>query len=185
MIEVLVSILLVSVGLLGIAGLSGATFGFNKAAQMRLTGVALVNDFTDRARINVFGYDMRNYDIALTDDAQTIPVAVPNLNLSLDPSNEANASAVATALAASDVDRFLRTVRSSLPQGDAVVISRPDPVRRDLDIWLLWIEPQTGNDEDTDKGELRLFNRAQVNCPNTLTAAQQRIYSCMYFKTGL
>ena len=71
LLEVLVAILLVSVGLLGVAGLSGATFSYNKVAQMRLTGLALVNDYADRARINVYGYDRGNYDIAKADDRIT------------------------------------------------------------------------------------------------------------------
>jgi type IV pilus assembly protein PilV len=186
MIEVLVSVLLVSIGLLGIAGLSGATFGYNKVGQMRLTGIALVNDFTDRARINVYGYDLRNYDIAIGDDFQSTPVTVSDTNLTtLDPSNEAQAQTLANDLAAADVDQFLRAVSSRLPQGDAIVISRPNGTRRDMDVWLLWIEPQTGNDVDADRGDLSLFNSAQANCPGSLTTAQRLVYSCMYFKTGL
>lgn len=185
MIEVLVSVLLVSIGLLGIAGLSGATFGYNKVAQMRLTGIALVNDFADRARINVYGYDLRNYDIALGDTFQSSPVVVPDSNLTLDPAIEANALTLANDLAAADVDQFLRAVSRRLPQGDAVVISRPTGTHRDMDIWLLWQEPRTGDDVNVDEGDRWLFDNAQVNCPNTLTAAQRLVYSCMYFKTGL
>ena len=110
---------------------------------------------------------------------------VPDATLDLDPSNNTNALTLATGLAAADVDQFLREVRRRLPQGDAVVVSRPNGVHRDMDVWLLWKEPVTGNDEDLDKGDLSLFNGAKVNCPTSLTAAQQLEYSCMYFKTGL
>lgn len=178
MIEVLVSILLVSVGLLGIAGLSGATFGYNKVSQLRLTGISLVNDYADRARSNVHGYDQRAYDIDLGDDFQTTPVAVTDANLDLDPSVRANADTVANALAAADVDQFLRSVRDRLPQGDAVVISRPATNTRDLDVWLLWREP-TADAADT------LFGASQNNCPGSLTSAERAVYSCMYFKVGL
>lgn len=178
MIEVLVAILLVSVGLLGIAGLSGATFNYNKVSQIRLTGIALANDLADRARVNVFGYDRGDYDIALGDNFSGTAVAVPNANLDLDPRTEANAITVADALAAADVDQFLRNVRNRLPQGDAVVISRPGANTRDLDVWLLWQEPST------DAGDA-LFDSAKGNCPASLTTAEQAIYSCMYFKVGL
>ena len=104
MIEVLVSILLVSVGLLGIAGLSGATFSYNKASQMRLTGIALVNDFADRARVNVYGYDLGAYDIALGDSFGGTAVTVPDANLNLDPAILAEATTAANGLAASDVE---------------------------------------------------------------------------------
>lgn len=178
MIEVLVAILLVSVGLLGIAGLSGATFSYNKVSQMRLTGIALVNDLADRARVNVYGYDRGAYDIALGDDFESAAVTVPDANLDLDPSVPANAITAADALAAADVDQFLRSVRSRLPQGDAVVMSRPGATARDLDVWLLWQEPTT------DAGDT-LFGAGQENCPSSLTPDEQALYNCMYFKVGL
>ena len=179
MIEVLVSILLVSVGLLGIAGLSGATFSYNKASQMRLTGIALVNDFADRARVNVYGYDLGAYDIALGDSFGGTAVTVPDANLNLDPAILAEATTAANGLAASDVDQFLRSVRNRLPQGDAVVVSRPGATTRDLDVWLLWQEATT------DRGGVEIFEVGKPNCPSTLTSAEQDVYSCMYFKVGL
>lgn len=186
MIEVLVAILLVSVGLLGIAGLSGATFSYNKASQVRLIGIALTNDLADRARVNVYGYDLGGYDIDLNDDFANTSVAVPDANLDLDPAVTANATAAANALAAADVDQFLRSVRNRLPQGDAIVASRPGANNRDLDVWLLWQESATSaGDAATDKGDFALFSAGQGNCPSSLTTAQQEVFSCMYFKVGL
>lgn len=178
MIEVLVAILLVSVGLLGIAGLSGATFSYNKVSQLRLTGIALVNDYADRARVNIFGYDRGGYDINLNDNFAGTAVSVPDANLDLDPSDPANAITAADGLAAADIDQFLRSVRSRLPQGDAVVMSRPGATARDMDVWLLWKEPQA------DAGDT-LFGAGQGNCPNNLSTAAKAEYSCMYFKVGL
>ncbi|WP_066261367.1 type IV pilus modification protein PilV [Hydrogenophaga flava] len=186
MIEVLVAILLVSVGLLGIAGLSGATFTYNKASQMRLTGMALVNDLADRARVNVYGYDRQGYDIELGDNFESTPVAVGDANLDLDPAVSANADSVADALAAADVDQFLRSVRSRLPQGDAVVTSRPGANARDLDVWLLWKEAATAEgDEDDDRGDFSIFDASKENCPDSLSTEERAEYSCMYFKVGL
>ena len=186
MIEVLVAILLVSVGLLGIAGLSGATFTYNKASQMRLTGMALVNDLADRARVNVYGYDRQGYDIELGDNFESTPVAVDDANIDLDPAVSANADSVADALAAADVDQFLRSVRSRLPQGDAVVTSRPGANARDLDVWLLWKEAATAEgDEDDDRGDFSIFDASKENCPDSLSTEERAEYSCMYFKVGL
>ena len=186
MIEVLVAVLLVSVGLLGIAGLSGATFNYNKVSQMRLTGIALANDLADRARVNVYGYDLGAYDIAIGDDFAGTAVTVPDANLDLDPSVLAQATAAANALAASDVDLFLRNVRNRLPQGDAVVMARPGATTRDLDVWLLWQEPTTSaGDAANDRGDSSLFSASQGNCPSSLTTAQLAVFSCMYFKVGL
>lgn len=187
MIEVLVAVLLVSIGLLGIAGLSGATFSYNKTSQVRLTGMALVNDFADRARLNVAGYDRNRYSIALSDNYQSSPVTVATTNLDLDPSVTVNANKIADDLAAADVDQFLRSVRNRLPLGDAVVVSRPSGATRDLDIWLLWQQPQVGSGttDDQKTSEYQLFMAGQGNCPNSLSTAEKLLYSCMYFKVGL
>ncbi|MGM9428375.1 type IV pilus modification protein PilV [Hydrogenophaga sp. MI9] len=187
MIEVLVAVLLVSIGLLGIAGLSGATFSYNKTSQVRLTGMALVNDFADRARLNVAGYDRGGYSIALGDNYQSSPVTVAASNLGLDPSVAVNGNKIADDLAAADVDQFLRSVRSRLPLGDAVVVSRPSGATRDMDVWLLWQQPQVGSGsaDDLKTSDYQLFMAGQGNCPNSLSAADKLVYSCMYFKVGL
>lgn len=183
MIEVLVAILLVSVGLLGIAGLSGATFSYNKVSQMRLTGIALANDLADRARVNVYGYDRGRYDIALDDDFDDSldppGLLVDDTNFDLDHSDSGEAGTAADDLAASDVDQFLRSVSNRLPQGDAVVMSRIGlNNERDLDVWLLWKEPQTDAADS-------LFGAGQGSCPGNLTTEEQAEFSCMYFKVGL
>lgn len=186
LLEVLVAILLVSVGLLGVAGLSGATFSYNKVSQMRLTGLALVNDYADRARVNVYGYDRGNYDIAKADDFASTAVTVLDANLDLDPADATNAATVADALAAADIDQFLRSVRNRLPQGDAVVISTPTAATRNLDVWLIWKEPQAAAaDVDDDKGNFSLFDAAKENCPDNLSTSEKLEYSCMYFRVGL
>lgn len=187
LIEVLVAILLVSIGLLGVAGLSGATQAYNKAAQVRLVGVGLANDLADRARVNIYGYDLGAYDIELDADFAGTPVDVDLLNLdSKDMSDDAVTKVLAQNLAGADVDAFLRAVRNRLPQGDAIVTSNPSSSARDLDVWLLWKEPKTdAADEDDDKGAFSLFNESTGNCPEGLSADDAAEYSCMYFKVGL
>lgn len=176
MIEVLVALLIVSLGLLGIGGISAATFGYNKAAQLRLTGLSLVNDYADRARLNVYGYDLGNYAIALAD-------AVPSSEDVEDARgalvvNEAVAATAAANVAQFDRELFQRMVADRLPQGRAIVVTNPTVNARNFDVWLLWQEPQT------DLGD-SLFLAGQFNCPDNLSEEDQAIYSCMYFKVGL
>lgn len=174
LIEVLVAILLVSVGLLGIAGLSGATFGYNKVSQLRLTGQALVNDYADRARVNIYGFDLNGYNIALAD---TLPAAITP-DPDLDTKVEANAATAAQNVAQFDRRAFMTSVADRLPMGKAVVMGAPSATARDMDIWLLWQEPQA------DAGD-SLFGAGQGNCPDNLSTADKALYSCMYFKVGL
>lgn len=174
LIEVLVAILLVSVGLLGIAGLSGATFGYNKVSQLRLTGQALVNDYSDRARVNIYGFDLDAYNIALAD---SLPADITP-DADLDTKVEANALKAAQDVAQFDRRAFMTSVANRLPQGKAVVMSSPSAAARDMDIWLLWQEPQA------DAGD-SLFGAGQGNCPADLSTTDKALYSCMYFKVGL
>ena len=177
------AILLVSIGLLGIAGLSGATFGYNKASQLRLSGMVLVNDYADRARVNIYGYDLRQYNIHLSDPSAS-PRVDPTYAPNLDTSTDANAATAANTVAAADREDFLNAVADRLPGGDAVVVSSPSANARDMDVWILWIEP-SANGDPLENAASSLFNAAQGNCPSTLTAAERDVYSCMYFKVDL
>lgn len=171
LIEVLVAVLLVSVGLLGIAGLSGSTYAYNKNAQIRLVGMGLVNDYADRARVNVYGFDLGNYTIAKD---STSPTAV---TFDTAAANATDAATAAGNVANYDKRDFLEAIKARLPGGTAVVNSQLSATRRGMDVWLLWKEPQNEGDS--------LFTTAQENCPTSLTADDKKIYSCMYFKVGL
>jgi type IV pilus assembly protein PilV len=176
MIEVLVALLIISLGLLGIGGISAATFGYNKAAQLRLTGLSLVNDYADRARLNVYGYDLGSYAIELDDDvpsADDVEDAEGALVV-----NEAAAATAAANVAQFDRALFQRTVADRLPQGRAIVVTNPTVNARNIDVWLLWREPQTDLEDS-------LFLAGQFNCPDDLSEEDQAVYSCMYFKVGL
>lgn len=169
LVEVLVALLVISFGLLGVAGISATTFSYNKASQLRLTSLSLINDYSDRARLNVYGYDLGQYDIALNDAAPGN--AVGN-------ANQANALTAANDVAKGDRNEFIVAVASRLPQGKAVVASSPSSTSRDLDIWLLWKEPQSNAGD-------ALFAAGQANCPSNLSDDDKKVYNCMYFKVGL
>lgn len=174
LVEVLVSLLIVSLGLLGIGGLAASTFSYNKAAQLRLTGAALASDYVDRARLNIFGYDQGNYNITYGDTVDTAALD-PNI-LNVDEAIDASA---ATAVASFDRNDFIQTVGQRLPQGRAVVVTNPANARS-LDLWLVWQEPNA-NQGDT----LSIFQAGQRNCPNDLPTAVVTLASCMYFRVNL
>ncbi len=174
LVEVLVALLIVSLGLLGIAGLAASTFSYNKTSQLRLTGTALANDYADRARLNVFGFDRNAYNIAYGDNVTTS--ALNRDGLTVDQPDDATA---ADAVAAYDRNDFMNTVANRLPQGRAVVVSARGNARS-MDIWLVWQEPQP-----TSADALALFQAGQRNCPTNLPNDVQGLASCMYFKVDL
>lgn len=174
LVEVLVSLLIVSLGLLGIGGLAAATFSYNKAAQLRLTGSALASDYADRARLNVFGYDQGNYAIAYDDVVDPDDLDAGTLAI-----DEADDRIAATAVADFDRNDFMQTVAQRLPQGRAVVVTDPANARA-MDLWLVWQEPTA-----TEGNALSIFQAGQRNCPDNLPAAVEPLASCMYFKVNL
>jgi type IV pilus assembly protein PilV len=168
LLEVLVAILLLSFGLLGVAGLSASTFSFNKTAQLRLTGLALANDYADRARTNIYGFDRGGYTLA---QSATPSANDAKLSVFTGKEDEPMLATAADLVATHDRNAFLQAVAARLPQGDAVVTSSPTTNGRDLNIWLLWKEPDSTG-----------INTLAGNCPKTLTDTS---FSCMYFKVGL
>jgi type IV pilus assembly protein PilV len=169
LLEVLVAILLVSVGLLGMAGLSAATFSYNKSAQIRLIGLALVNDYADRARVNIYGFDLNEYAIA--DDA-TAPTSAPTATAD---ASEVDEKTAAKAVAADDKNQFMYMVSQRLPSGKAVVETTRSVKERSMDVYLMWKEPQAASGDT-------LLTAVQGNCPG---GENDKGYSCIKFEVGL
>lgn len=170
LVEVLVALFIITLGLLGIAGLASSTFSYNKTSQLRLTGTALVNDYADRARLNVYGFDLGGYAIDY-DDAEPAEAA---LNVD-EPDDETAAANVAS----QDRREFLQLVASRLPQGKVVAVTDP-AANRSMDVWLVWQEPKADSEQ-----ALALFEAGQRNCPDDLPADVEDLASCMYFKINL
>lgn len=74
LIEVLVSVLVLMVGILGVAAMQMVSFQTNQAAYARSQAIYLAQDILDRMRANPDGYeDSTVYDNVLTTTSSTIP----------------------------------------------------------------------------------------------------------------
>jgi len=67
LIEVLVAIVIISLGLLGMAGLQAASLRTSQSAFYRAQAAQFANDMAERMRANLG--DARNYTLAMTDTA--------------------------------------------------------------------------------------------------------------------
>jgi type IV pilus assembly protein PilV len=163
LIEVLVALLIISLGLMSMARLSATTIGFNKGAQVRLVALSLATEYAERAKLNVYGFDLGGYDIALNE-------AVPNA-----PAVDVNANDVTAATNVAEADKLelMQRVANHLPQGLAVVNSTRAPGTRDLDVWILWKDV---NNEPS--GALSAAGESQ--CPAGVNGN-----SCLYIKVRL
>lgn len=163
LIEVLVALLIISLGLMSMARLSATTIGFNKGAQVRLVALSLANHYAERARLNIYGFDLGNYDIALDAPVPAAPAA--NVD-AVDLTAAAN-------VAQADRLEFMTLAANHLPQGRVVANTTRASATRDLDIWIVW------QDVNTDSGGAAL-NGAASQCPVGLAGS-----SCAYLKVGL
>jgi type IV pilus assembly protein PilV len=169
LLEVLVAILVMSVGMLGMAGLTAASSSYNKLSQIRNTSMLLVSDYADRARANLPGFDAANY-------AKTAAYIYSKTPVTATGCTDATAPCSAATMAALDQAQWVNLLRLNLPGGDAYVQTTADLFnnQRTMDIWVMWAEV------DQATGFAMLGN---TSCPTG--AAAGSAVKCMYFRIAL
>ncbi|MFD2192191.1 type IV pilus modification protein PilV [Pistricoccus aurantiacus] len=95
LIEVLIAILVLSVGLLGLAGMQGRSLAKNHSAYLRSQAITLSHEIGERMRVNRQAALNGDYDLALDAEA---------------PGNNS--------LADKDVSGWLAALQATLPAGD-------------------------------------------------------------------
>jgi type IV pilus assembly protein PilV len=132
LIEVLITVLVLSVGLLGMATLQFDAVKLNHESLLRSKAVNLAYDMSDRVRVNRDGANAGNYSIAIA-TAPPAVVATPST-----PSQIANA----------DMNAWLTSVALELPAGDGSIVYRSDgSLNRfgdELTIQVCWDESRGG-----------------------------------------
>lgn len=126
LIEILITMLVMSVGLLGIAGIILTNLKNNQSAQSRGVATVLVNDIVDRMRAN--------RTIAETTGATKSPYA---LVLGEDP-------AVDTSVASTDLVAWTAAVKQSVPKGKGGVTY--DSASRNFTITVQWDDSRAKGD---------------------------------------
>ncbi|MGA8514097.1 MAG: type IV pilus modification protein PilV [Burkholderiaceae bacterium] len=169
LLEVLVAILVMSVGMLGMAGLTAASSTYNKLSQIRSTALLLVSDYADRARANVPGFDSANYAKTTTYQYSKTPVTATGCT-------DATVPCDAATMAALDQAQWINLLRLNLPGGDAYVQTTADLFnnQRTMDIWVMWSEVEQAS------GFAMLGN---TSCPAAATTSAA--VKCMYFRIAL
>lgn len=176
LIEVLVSIVIASIGLLALAGVNTSSIRYTKMSQYRGTATQLASDLGERMRANKAG--LASYQI-LTDfaDQATLPSAAGTLCHS-DPVTNPNPYSVTCSsvqIAADDLQTWQVLVRNQLPEGAVfVIVQGPQSA---ADVWLAWRDPAVGNADDAPTTALE--------CPNGLSVAADPSVRCSYFRINL
>jgi type IV pilus assembly protein PilV len=170
LIEILVSIFVLAIGMLGMAGMAAVSSGNNKLAQIRSTANLLVSDYADRARANLPGFDTGQYEI-------TAPYTFPTaLQAETGCTNASTAACAPVAMAALDEAQWLNTLMRRLPGGNAYVLTTSLAAgnERTMDIWIMWTEAEAVDPFG--------FGSVYV-CP--AAAAAPGNVRCLYFRVAL
>ena len=143
MIEVLVALMVLSIGLIGLAGLQGTALTLNNSAYMRSQAIALAYDMADRVRANVdagTAYDQP--EEALNDDC------------------EAPAGCNAIAMAQHDMARWQEQIDELLTDGVGVICLDSTPATADCDgggntyvVRVTWDDNRNGEADVDDPNE--------------------------------
>ena len=129
MLEILIALLVLSIGLLGVAGLQTMGLRYSQSAYVRSQVTALVDDLADRMRANPGGVINGAYDNFGT--ASTLPT---------DPGCIASANGCTPAnLAIYDKLQWVALVKGRLPEGVTAKVERI-ATTNDFDITLSWTD---------------------------------------------
>jgi len=115
LVEVMVAALIMSVGLLGLAGLQAASLRNNQGAFMRSQASTLVYDLADRMRTNVSSANSNFYSVAAA-------------NVAVNANCNTTAGCTPQQMAQSDLAEWNTVIASHLPLGQGIVCvdSSPD-----------------------------------------------------------
>lgn len=132
LIEVLVAILVLSFGMLALAGMMAYSVQLPKFAAYRATAAVLAADHVERIRANASGFAQDFYKETMT-YGQTptphTPCVYPNCTAQL--------------LAQLDKFESNQAIRAALPQGGMRVTCNGACTSLSGDLWVMWQEPTT------------------------------------------
>jgi type IV pilus assembly protein PilV len=152
LIEVLVSIVIMSFGMLGMAGLYNYSIAANKNASSRLTAAMLATDYAEVVHANRTEFLAGSYNNALGnyDPAASVVNAIAAASFCTFP------NCTSAAIATQDNALMAARVRAYLPAG--AYASQRVGTTNQLDIWIVWVEGKGGAAPET----------AIDNCPPEL-----------------
>jgi type IV pilus assembly protein PilV len=172
LIEVLVSIVLMSFGLLGIAGMYNYTISANKSASSRLTAAMLATDFAEIVRANPDGFKDGSYDHSMG----TFSVTASTVGTVAAGDKCAFPDCTKSTLATQDIALMKARVKAYLPAGEFE--TKRVGSTNQFDIWIVWVEGKgvSGSESNFD------------NCPSSLatqTPTPNPFPRCIFTRVSL
>jgi type IV pilus assembly protein PilV len=174
LIEILVAVLLLSIGLLSMVGLQANALKLSKEAQFRSTATDLANAYAEATKANLTGALAGNYNYTQPYAAPGGPIAVPGT------CRDGVTVCTAAQVAADDLASWRESARLNLPGGSLFtqLVAGGVNTPASIDLWVLWQGPQS--DDIADAATAQLAN----NCPAAIPNAN-RALQCLPFKISL
>jgi len=131
LLEVMIALVIFSIGLLGLAGLQASGLRSNTQAQLRTIAVIQTYDMAERIRANPRGVEDGNYN-AMDDSTPTAEDCI-------------SATCTAAEMATYDYYEWVTSTQSVLPSGHGTVTSAVvGGVTRLFTVTVMWDEDRTG-----------------------------------------
>lgn len=174
LIEVLVSIVIASVGLLAMAGISAAALKYSKFSQHRASASQLAAEIAERMRATAYAPNALlnyQYQASMANQTDLGPAPVPACEVPTDVCTPEQ-------VAAADLWQWRTHVRSQLPSG-SVSVAPDAAAARSVDVWVAWRDASLGaEDEIVRTGGAR-------ECPLSLEASADPNVRCVYLRVRL
>lgn len=172
LIEVMVAVVVLSFGLLALAGLTASSLKYTKISQFQLIGAQLASDYADRMRSNITAFQAGNYARTAAYSESVQKVTVP-LCANADACTPAEISAI-------DQAEWTNALRQRLPGGNGYVV-RDTINTLAADIWVMWREPNMKFDGSD------LSAAVSGDCPAAAVGGLPAgtLPRCMYFRVSL
>jgi type IV pilus assembly protein PilV len=178
LLEVLVSILLMSFGMLAMAGMQAYAISAQKNAANRAIASTLANEYAEIIRLNAAGFAAGSYDGELLTSS-----ASPDVPADEGCGFQSANICTSVTLSQADTARFLAQVRRTLPQG-GIKLTRPTvagtPSVKTADLWIMWEEGNIFADASGGSSTEGSYD----NCPAE-ALAQATLPRCFYMKVEL
>ncbi|MFZ2990796.1 type IV pilus modification protein PilV [Ideonella sp.] len=167
LIEVMVAILITSLGVLAMAGLLATSARFGKTAEFRSVATLLAADMADRIRANRAG--VNSYSLPNT----SLTTAAP-----AEGTCATAGACTAAEIAAIDMAEWEAALFNNLPGGTGH-IGTTVPNDGMFDIWVIWEDPEALGVAFSDNAG------GNKGCPPNFTTASGTTPRCMFFRVGL
>ena len=169
MIESLVALLVLALGILGMAGVQTRVLVDTRTANHRATAMGLINDMTNRMLLNreqMVNYYTNTSTYPNTNGWNATVALVPPTNCLV---NDAAATpCTSIQMAQADLNQWLNTIRTTLPSGDARIFESGTD-QRQIGIAIAWSANESANAPlDANSPLAVTTGQNGVDCPANL-----------------